>query len=74
MFGPVFRYFDVIDRFADFGLWTGLPRLARWRAALARRPSVAGAVDPDYPERLLRFLQARDAALGRMAAATPSAA
>ncbi len=35
VFGPVFRYFDVFDGIADFGMMTGLPRTAAWRAALA---------------------------------------
>ncbi|RUP27420.1 MAG: glutathione S-transferase family protein [Curvibacter sp.] len=65
VFGPVFRYFDVLDRIADFGFWTGLPKLQRWRQALAARPSVLGAVHADYPERLHRFLQARGSALSR---------
>ena len=65
VFGPVFRYFDVLDRIADFGFWTGLPKLQRWRQALAARPSVLGAVHADYPESLHRFLQARGSALSR---------
>ncbi len=68
-FGPVFRYFDVIDRIADLGLWDGLARLTVWRAALVRRESVALAVAPDYAARLGRFLRARDSELGRLAAA-----
>lgn len=63
VFGPVFRYFDVIDEIDDFGWWDGLPRLQRWRSALASRPSVAGAVQPDYPEKLRAFLLARQSAL-----------
>ena len=69
VFGPVFRYFDVIDRIADLGLWDGLARLTVWRAALVRRESVALAVAPDYAARLGRFLRARDSELGRLAAA-----
>ncbi len=60
-FGPVFRYFDVFDRIADFGLLLGAPRLRAWRAALAARPSVRDAVAPDYPDRLVAFLVARNA-------------
>jgi glutathione S-transferase len=39
-FGPVFRYFDVLDAIADLGILAGKPRIAAWRAALAARPSV----------------------------------
>ena len=68
VFGPVFRYFEVFDTIDDFGFFAGLPRLARWRGALAARASVQGAVGPDYPARLRAFLLARGAALSaRMA-------
>lgn len=70
VFGPVFRYFDVFDRIGDFGVFTGLPHVAVWRAALAARPSVAGAVGADYGDRLRAFLRARQGALAaRMAQA-----
>jgi len=65
VFGPVFRYFDVLDGLGDFGFWDGLPKLQHWRRALSRRASVAEAVRPDYPERLGRFLRARPSALAR---------
>jgi len=63
VFGPVFRYFEVIDDIGDFGWWEGLPKLQRWRGALASRPSVAQAVRPDYPGKLRAFLLARRSAL-----------
>jgi len=59
VFGPVFRYFDLFETIDDFGVLQDCPRSARWRAALAARPSVAGAVVPDYPARLHDFLKAR---------------
>jgi glutathione S-transferase len=59
VFGPVFRYFDVFDTIGDFGILAGKPKLARWRAALAARPSVKGAVSADYPARLHDFLDRR---------------
>ena len=68
VFGPVFRYFDVIDGLpgmADFGLWQGLPLVAHWRAALAARTSVQQAVAADYAEGLRAFLLARGSALSR---------
>src|SRR5450631_1031140 len=49
VFGPVFRYFDVFDEIADFGILAEKPKLARWRKALAARPSVRAAVSADYP-------------------------
>src|SRR5947209_18756950 len=56
VFGPVFRYFDVFDAIADFGILAGKPKLARWRKALATRPSVRAAVAADYPALLRDFL------------------
>lgn len=65
VFGPVFRYFDVFDVIGEFGFWDGLPKVQRWRRALAMRSSVAQAVHPDYPELLGRFLLTRGSALSR---------
>ena len=58
-FAPVFRYFDAFDRIGDFGILADCPRIAAWRAALARRPSVAAAVAPDFQPRLEDFFRAR---------------
>ena len=57
VFGPVFRYFDVFDEIADFGILGGKPKLARWRASLAARPSVKSAVSADYPALLQDFIE-----------------
>lgn len=62
VFGPVFRYFEVIP---PAGLFDGLPRVQAWREALAGRASVREAVAPGYAERLRGFLLERDAALSR---------
>ena len=59
VWGTVFRYLDSFDRIADFGLLTELPRVAVWRKAVAKRPSVAAAPPEGYPHRLDRFLLAR---------------
>lgn len=64
-FGPVFRYFDVFDTIADFGVFAATPKVRAWRQALAARPSVRAAVAADYPERLRRFLLARRSELSR---------
>ena len=57
VFAPVFRYFDVFDRFVDLGVFTGLPKVQAWRQALATRPSVRGAVAADYEVKLEAFLR-----------------
>ncbi len=66
-FAPVFRYFDVFDQLGDFGILTGLPKVAAWRAALEARPSVKAAVSNDYPALLLAFLAKRQSHLGQLA-------
>src|SRR5262245_44705320 len=56
VFGPVFRYLDAFDRIGDFGILTGLPKIAAWRRALASRTTVQAAVAPEYPALLREFL------------------
>jgi glutathione S-transferase len=59
VFAPVFRYFDVFDVTANFGILDDKPKLARWRKSLAARPSVRTAVSADYPALLRDFLARR---------------
>jgi glutathione S-transferase len=66
VFGPIFRYFDVFDSIADFGILAGKPKLARWRQALAARPSVRGAVSAEYPALLRDFLNRRNSWLSQL--------
>jgi glutathione S-transferase len=56
-FAPIFRYFDVFDAIADFGIFADTPKVTEWRQALQVRPSVQQAVVADYPQRLLTFLK-----------------
>ncbi|MBV8837874.1 MAG: glutathione S-transferase family protein [Alphaproteobacteria bacterium] len=66
VFGPVFRYFDAFDRVGEFGILSGLPKVAAWRAALAARPSVRDAVASDYPALLWDFYRTRGSHLSRL--------
>lgn len=68
VFAPVFRYFDVFEALGEPLLFTGLPRVQRWRRALMQRSSVQGAVTADYVQRLTEFLRTRDSALARRVA------
>ena len=68
VFGPVFRYFDAFDRIGNFGILGGLSNVAAWRALLAERPSVQGAVAPNYPAVLREFYRARGSHLSRLMA------
>jgi glutathione S-transferase len=67
-FAPIFRYFDVFDALADTRIFEKTPRVRAWRAELSMRPSVKGAVSPDYGDRLRAFLGKHDAYLLRLAA------
>ena len=68
VFGPVFRYFDVFDEIGDFAILSGKPKLARWREALAARPSVRSAVSKDYPALLRDFIDRHRSYLSQLQA------
>src|ERR1700687_5074591 len=68
VFGPVFRYFDVFDEIADFGILREKPKLNRWRKALAARPAVRTVVSADYSALLRDFVDLRDFWLARLQA------
>ncbi|WP_457278981.1 glutathione S-transferase family protein [Polaromonas sp. P5_D5] len=65
VFGPVFRYFDVLDDVGETGFFEQLPKVHAWRAALAVRPSVQQAVGNGYAAELHRFFVARGSELSR---------
>ncbi len=66
VFAPVFRYFDTFDRIEDFGILADLPKIESWRRELAKRPSVATAIDDGYAERLRDFLLRRNSHITRL--------
>ena len=59
VYGPIFRYFDVFDGIADFGMFDGLKKCLAWRNILAARNSVKSAVGADYSDLLRKFLVRR---------------
>jgi glutathione S-transferase len=59
VYGPIFRYFDVFDGIADFGIFEGLNKCLAWRSTLSARSSVKSAVGADYCDLLRQFLAAR---------------
>lgn len=72
-YAPAFRYFDVFETIADFGLFTDTPRVSAWRHVLRARPSVCDAVPPGYPRRLLAFLRRRPSHLASLIPASLAA-
>ena len=68
-FGPVFRYFDTFEAtLPPLHVFDDAPKVRAWRAALAARASVRGAVAADYPQRLTGFLRARGSHLSGLMA------
>lgn len=63
VYGATFRYFDVFEKIADFGIFADTPKVKNWRKLLQARSSIQHAVVEDYPDRLLTFLQQRNAYL-----------
>ncbi|WPC04447.1 glutathione S-transferase family protein [Pseudomonas benzenivorans] len=72
-FAPVFRYWQVFERIADFATFAGLDKVERWRQALAGRPSVQAAAPADYAQRLWQFIERRDSRLSCLLRRTTAA-
>lgn len=64
-FAPIFRLFDTFDQLGPFGVFDGLQRVAAYRAELAARPSVRGAVVADYAAIFRQYLSERGSHLSR---------
>ena len=56
-FAPAFRYLDVFERRAGVNLLETLPKVRGWANAALKRPSVVGAVGPDYANALSDFVR-----------------
>jgi glutathione S-transferase len=63
VYGSIFRYFDVLDRLDDFGVFTNTPKVNKWRQILQSRPSIQQAVTTDYEQRLVIFFKQRNSYL-----------
>ena len=63
VYGPIFRYFDSLEKIVEFNFFSELNKVTLWRQALAERPSIKTAVVEDYPERLWHFLKTRQSYL-----------
>ena len=66
VYGPIFRYFDVLETTINVNYFTTTPTVKRWRQALQNCPSVQNAVAEDYPQRLLIFLRQRNSYLSTL--------
>jgi len=68
VFAPIFRQIDTLESIVPLGLTSQTPKVAEWRAALAARPSVIGAVPADFAEQFLTRLRGMGAPLLKVAA------
>lgn len=66
VFAPLFRYFDLIDRLIDHGIFKNTPKVNAWRKALAGRPSVKNAVAPNYAPMLEEFVRQQNGYLASL--------
>jgi len=67
-FGPLFRYFDVIEARTELDFFDDVPAVTRWRHELALRSSVQSAVVADYPQRLAAYFLSRGSILSGLVA------
>lgn len=68
VYGPIFRYFDTLEQIVSFNFFDKKPKVKAWRFALLQRPSVKGAVAPDYPQKLVVLLKNRQGYLASLMA------
>ncbi len=68
VYATVFRYFNVIDRISDFGIFEHTPKLKVWRSTLNQRKSVKEGVLDTYETRLLEFFQNKNSYLSTLIA------
>lgn len=66
VYGPIFRYFDVFEKYAPLNLFENLENIKRWRQALNQRLSVKQAVNDEYPELLRAFVLKRHSYLASL--------
>jgi glutathione S-transferase len=69
-YAPIFRYFDVLDRYLPLDVFAGCQRLQAWRQCLASRSSVKAAVTENYPQLLRSFVLSRGSVLSERVAMT----
>lgn len=73
-YGPIFRYFDVLDDYLPRLIFGPYKRVSAWRQMLAAHSSVKQGVVGDYPERLRVFLRQRQSYLGMLVESNDMAA
>lgn len=62
-FGPVFRYFPVLESLGESGWFDAAPKVHAWSTALLAHPSVVDAVQPGYSDKLKLFIKSKGGVL-----------
>lgn len=70
VYGPIFRYFDVLEPAVELDILQDLPKVQAWQGQLRARKSVRQAVSENYPQQLLAFVRARGSYLSGLIADT----
>jgi len=65
-FAPLFRYFDVFEKYTQDNIFNDLDMLAKWRKALKKRHSTQQVVSKNYENELIDFVIKKDSYLGNL--------
>lgn len=68
VYATIFRYFEVMDPYLPYDVFTECPNVQVWRNSVAQRPSVQHAVLSTYHQRLKGFLIDRDSYISQLIA------
>jgi glutathione S-transferase len=66
VYGPIFRYFDVLDDISNFDFFIETQRVKNWRNLLRIRSSIQYAVNEDYEQCLHIFIEGRKSYLSKI--------
>ena len=66
VFAPVFRYFDVFDKFTEDNLFESKEHVSNWRKHLSNRESSKAVVSENYTSELSEFVKHKDSYLGSL--------
>jgi glutathione S-transferase len=66
VYGPIFRYFDVLDKLELFPFFKDLDKVPKWRSVLSCRPSIKYAVSASYEQNLYQFLISKPSKLAHI--------
>lgn len=66
VFAPVFRYFDVFEKYTQDDIFNNLDKLTKWRKSLKQRQSTQQVVSKNYENELVDFVIRKESYLGSL--------